>query len=83
MLEHERPDELPRRPRMCFTCGRPRVVESPAQRPGELVCVECGATNDGGRGFRAELAPDDEGLNELEVPVSCPACWEREFGAEQ
>jgi hypothetical protein len=30
MLKHHRPDELPRRPRMRSTCGRPRVIESPA-----------------------------------------------------
>ena len=44
-----------------------------------LVCVECGATSDDGTGWRAELAPDD-GVDETEVPVYCPACWDREFG---
>lgn len=66
-------------PRICETCGRPRPIESPAQRPGALVCLECGATSADGAGWRAELAPDDAGIDEREVPVYCPACWE-EFG---
>ena len=81
MLEHEDRGMPPRRPRMCATCGRLReIVTFPG--PGELVCVECGATSTDGRGWRAELAPDDAGNDEPEVPVYCPACWEREFCGE-
>ena len=44
MLEHERQDVLPSRPRMCARCGRLRDVEAPsASGAGELVCQECGA----------------------------------------
>jgi hypothetical protein len=44
------------------------------------VSVECGArTGELERGWRAELAPDDEGVGGIEVPVYCPNCWEREF----
>jgi hypothetical protein len=45
-----------------------------------LVCAECGATSEDGTGWRADLARDDEGDDDLEVPVYCPECWEREFG---
>ena len=52
-----------------------------ASGAGELVCGECGAVSVDGAGWRAELAPDDEGVDALEVPVYCPGCWESEFGA--
>jgi len=82
MLEHDGPGVLPSRPRMCERCGRPRDVEGPAASgAGELVCAECGARSEDGAGWRAELAPDDEGVDALEVPVYCPGCWESEFGA--
>ena len=45
----------------------------------ELVCVECGATSEDGRGWRAEIAPDDEGHDAAEVPVYGPECWRQEF----
>jgi hypothetical protein len=48
----------------------------------DLVCVECGATSEHGAGWRAELAPDDRGVDELEVPSYCPECWQDEFGDE-
>jgi hypothetical protein len=48
-------------------------VESPADPlRGELVCVECGGVSVDGAGWRAELAPGDEGVDELVVPVYCP-----------
>lgn len=82
MLEHERQDVLPSRPRMCARCGRLRDVEAPsASGAGELVCQECGARSVDGAGWRAELAPDDAGVEELEVPLYCPLCWAREFGS--
>ena len=83
MLEHERSEVLPSRPRMCERCGRPRDVEgSAADGAGELVCAECGARSKDGAGWRAELGPDDEGVDALEVPLYCPACWRDEFGGE-
>lgn len=35
----------------------------------ELVCAECGATTEGGVGWRAEIAPDNVGGDEPEVAV--------------
>ena len=67
----------PRRPRMCAACGGFREIVTFAA-PGALVCVECGATSEDGRGWRAVLAPDEAG--EIEVPVYCPSCWDGEFG---
>lgn len=84
MLEHERPDVLPSRPRMCERCGRLRDVEAPAvSGAGELVCVECGATSEDGRGWKAEPAPDLlEGVHEPETAIYCGGCWDREFQRE-
>jgi hypothetical protein len=66
---------------MCERCGRLREVEAPAASgAGGLVCAECGATSKDGSGWRAELAPDDEGVDQLEVPVYCGRCWTHEFG---
>jgi len=81
MLDHERREELPRRPRMCSTCGRLRDVEGPAAfGAGELVCVECGATSEDGVGWKAEVAPDLlERVDDDEVVVYCRTCWTREF----
>jgi hypothetical protein len=59
---------------------RPAAGRRGASCRGELVCVECGAWSVDGAGWRAELAPDDEGVDALEVPLYCPDCWEREFG---
>ena len=56
---------------------------SASARMEHLVCVECGATSTDGHRWRAELAPDHVGGDELEVPVYCPPCWQQEFGAEQ
>ena len=83
MLEHERPDVLLSRPRMCERCGRPRDVEAPVSSgAGELVCQECGATSEDGRGWKAEPAPDLlGGLDGDEVALYCPTCWRREFEA--
>jgi hypothetical protein len=82
MLEHERPEEVPRRPRLCATCGRARPIESPAVKALELVCVECGATSEDGAGWKAEVAVDHEQQDEDELVVYCPACWDGEFGDE-
>ena len=81
MLEHERPEGLPTRPRMCERCGRLRDVEAPAAAgAGELRCEECGAVSVGGAGWRAGLVPGDEGVDALVVPIYCPKCWLDEFG---
>ena len=80
MLEHDRPDVLPSRPRMCERCGRVRDVEAPAHLAKELVCEECGAKSPNGRGWRAELASDDEGVEEVDLAVYCPKCWRDQFG---
>jgi len=45
-----------------------------------LTCVECGATTKRGQGWKTDPAVDDEGVDEPEVAVYCPACWRREFG---
>ena len=46
-----------------------------------LICTECGAQSDDGRGWKAELAPDLlEHEDEDEVAAYCPECWAREFG---
>jgi hypothetical protein len=47
-----------------------------------LVSVECGLERMGpAKGWRAMLAGGYEG--ELEVPVYCPSCAEREFGEDE
>jgi len=81
MLEHERQDVLPSRPRMCARCGRLRDVEAPsASGAGELVCQECGAVSVDGAGWKAEVAPDLlERVDDDEVVVYCRTCWTREF----
>ena len=82
MLEHERQDVLPSRPRMCARCDRLRDVEAPsASGAGELVCQECGARSVDGAGWRAEVAPDLlERVDDDEVAVYCASCWAAEFG---
>jgi hypothetical protein len=79
LLEHESAGELPRRPRMCETCGRPRHVEAPATASGdELLCAECGAR--GRHGFRADYGADDRETPDVELVVFCATCWNNEFG---
>ena len=81
MLEHDRPDEPPTRPRLCPLCDRLRGIEAPAHPARELVCAECRRTSSDGEGWRAELGLDLEDEREPEeVAVYCPACWQREFG---
>jgi hypothetical protein len=47
----------------------------------ELICVECGATTEDGRGWKAEVAPDLlERRDADEIAVYCPECWQAEFG---
>jgi hypothetical protein len=46
----------------------------------DLVCVECGALSDDGRGWRAEIADDPRDDEPAEVALYCPACARREFG---
>jgi hypothetical protein len=45
-----------------------------------LICVECGTASDDGDAWRGELVTDDEQVDEDEVAVYCPECWDREFG---
>ena len=81
MLEHDRADVLPSRPRMCVRCGRLRDVEAPAAAgAGELRCEECGTRSVDGAGRKAEVAPDLlERVDDDEVAVYCATCWTREF----
>jgi hypothetical protein len=44
-----------------------------------LVCVECGATDDLAKGWRAFVVPEE--ADEDWVVAYCPRCAEREFGA--
>ncbi len=45
-----------------------------------LNCVECGATTEEGRGWRAEYVRDDEEQDLDEVVVYCRECWDYEYG---
>jgi hypothetical protein len=58
-----------------------RRVAGATRAPARLV--ECGATSDDGAGWRAALAPDEAGVDALEVPIYCPSCWAAEFSGDE
>jgi hypothetical protein len=79
MLEHEQPDVLPSRPRMCATCGRARDVES-AEDVDVLTCSNCGRRIPEAEAKEAGSRYWSDGIGEL-VPF-CGPCSNREFSAE-